>query len=1050
MQRDPNKTTEYESSQKPAIELLKKLGYTYLSPTKAEELRENRLSRIILKPILEKQLQKINKIEYKGKNYSFSAKNIKQAMLDIDEPLIDGLIKTNEKIYDHLVLGKSYEELMDDGARKSFSLKYIDWENIANNEFTITEEFIVEKIDDKHRKPDIVLFVNGIPLSVIECKKATIDIKEGISQTIRNQFEQEIPNLFKFSQIVISMNKNGGKYATAGTPEKFWSYWKTDKEATEKFYLESELKKLVKKRLVTEQDKLLFSLVRPERLLELTKQFVVYDKNVKKIARYQQYFSIKHTLNRVKTFDNTGKRNGGLIWHTQGSGKSLTMVMLAKALISDKEISNPKVVIVTDRINLDKQIKNTFIHTGMSPVRANTGLHLGKTLTENKANVITTVIHKFEAVLNNNQKNEDHNIFVMVDESHRTQYGEMHTKMKKVFPNACYLGFTGTPIMKKDKNSMEKFGGEIHRYTIDQAVKDKAVLPLLYEGKMVEQEVNKKAIDRKLEMITKSLNENQQEEVKKKWSRFEKVASSFQRLELIAFDINEHFLKNWKSTTFKAILACSKKTEAIRYKEAFDEIGDLKTAVIISPPDAREGYEEVDKTSKDIIRKFWDDMMKKYSNGEEYEESIKDDFVNGDETDILIVVDKLLTGFDAPRASILYIDKPLKDHGLLQAIARVNRLYEGKEFGFILDYRGLLGNLDKALNDYSEAGMDNFEKDDLAGALNDVKEIISELKTAYSQLIDTFRIIKNKGDLEEYEIYLADEEIRNNFYDIVNKFSKNLAIAVSSEKIYDELGDLEIKKYKRELKFFQELRRNVKIRYSDSVDHKEYEAKLQKLLDNYVNADEIIRITNPVDIFDKEKFEEEIIRLTGKRAKADAIRTRIAKTISEKMDENPTFYKKFSDRIEKVLQEYRDKRISEAEYFTKMQEIMTDLYKGEEVAECPEIIKSNNNAKALFGTILETLDNSLKSVHTPEVNYNSQFTKKENLVAELSLRVDSIIENRKKVDWKDNPEVHKQIEQDIDDALYDFSKEMGIEISFDDIDKIINNVKTIALRRYKG
>ncbi len=1048
--RNPNIHTENESSQKPAIELLHNLGYKYISPEQAEYLREGKLDRIILKPILEEQLKKINSFDYKGKNYKFSEKNIKQAMLDIDEPLIDGLIKTNEKIYDHLILGKSYEENLDDGAKKSFSLKYIDWENIENNEFHITEEFIVTKLDDTTRRPDIVLFINGIPFAVIECKKAAIDIKEGISQNIRNQFEYEIPNLFKFTQILMSMNKNSAKYATTGTPEKFWAVWKTDKEPAEIELMEYELNKHIKNRMITEQDKSIFSLLRPERLLDLTKNFIVYDKNVKKIARYQQFFSIKHTMKRVNTFDKTNRRNGGLIWHTQGSGKSLTMVMLAKALMTDKEIHNPKVVVVTDRVNLDKQIKNTFVHTGMAPVRANTGQHLAKALSENRANIITTVINKFEAVLNLNQVNKDNNIFVLVDESHRTQYGEMHTKMKKVFPDACYIGFTGTPIMKKDKNSMDKFGGEIHRYTIDQAVKDEAVLPLLYEGKMVEQEVNKSAIDKKLEMITKNLNENQKEEVKKKWSRFEKIASSVQRLELIAFDINEHFLNNWKNTPFKGMLACNNKSEAIKYKKAFDEMGDLKTDVIISPPDSREGYDEVDKASKDVIKEFWNEMMSIYGNAEEYEESIKDDFINGDETDILIVVDKLLTGFDAPKATILYIDKPLRDHGLLQAIARVNRLYEGKEFGYIIDYRGLLGNLDKALTAYSESGLDNFNENDVAGALNDVREIIAELKTSYSLLMDIFRPVKNKNDVEEYEVLLEDEVLRNEFYDVLSRFSRNLGIAVSSEKIYDELGEKEIRNYKKELKFFQEIRKNVKLRYSDSVDHKEYEAKLQNLIDNYVNAEEIIRITNPVDIFDKEKFEEELIRVKGNRAKADTIRTRVAKKISEKWEENPSYYKKFSERIEEVLNEYKKNRISEAEYLSKMQDIMKEFYKGEAVSDCPEIIKANNNAKAMYGVLIDVLNSNIDGVCEPEVPFNTRFTEKELKIAKLSLKVDEIIEERKKVDWKENPEVHKQIEQDLDDLLFDFSKETGIEISFENIDKIINDVKTIALRRYKG
>ena len=1036
MNHNPYFTTENETSQKPAIELLVELGYKYIKPEDAEKMRE-RLDRVVLKDILKSQLNKLNSFEYKGEWHKFSDKNINQAMLDLDEPLIDGLIKTNEKIYDHLIVGKSFEETLNDTSKKSFSLKYIDWDNVWNNEFHVTEEYSIERLDGTTRRPDIVLFVNGIPFAVIECKKTAISIKEGISQTIRNQGKDEVPNLFKFSQILLSANKNEVKYATTGTAEKFWAVWKEeDNELLEKI-----LKKIVKGRLVTEQDKALYSLLRPERLLELTQYYTVYDKNVKKIARYQQYFSIIHTLERIKTFDDDNRRKGGLIWHTQGSGKSLTMVMLSKAIMTEKTILNPKVVVVTDRLNLDKQIKNTFVHTGMSPVRASTGLHLARVLKENKANIITTVINKFDALLNQNSEvYNDNNIFVLVDESHRTQYGELHIKMKKVFQNACYIGFTGTPLMRREKNSLDKFGGLIHKYSIDEAVKDKAVLPLLYEGKMIEQTVNKKAIDAKLDVITKHLNDRQKDEVKKKWSQFEKVASSVSRLEMIAFDIFEHFSYNWKNTPFKAMLACNSKSEAIKYKIAFDELEDIKTEVIISAPDDREGYDELDKASKDIVKKFWIEMMDVYGNAEDYEDGIKDDFINGDEIDILIVVDKLLTGFDAPKATILYIDKPLKDHGLLQAIARVNRLYEGKEFGYVIDYRGLLGNLDKALNEYSEAGLDAFDQQDIGCALTDVKKIVNELKTNYSQLIDLFKTIKKNNELEEYEVLLADDKTRDCFYEILAKFGSNLALAVSSEKIYIEAGDAQIQKYKKELKFFQELRRNVKIRYSDSIDHKEYEAKLQKLLDNFVYAGETIRITNPVDIFDEDKFSEEITRIKGKRATADAIRTRIAKTISEKFDENPAFYKIFSDMIEKVIQDYSAQRISEAEYLNKMKDILDTFKKGDTGENCPQILKNNENARALYGITLEIMK---------DLNNKSNLDSKEKVIAELSIKFDEVIQKRIKVDWQQNHEVHKQIALDIDDLLYKFEDDTGIKLTSDQMDKIIENIKTIALRRYR-
>src|SRR5699024_9552335 len=455
-----------------------------------------------------------------------------------------------------------------------------------------------------------------------------------------------------------------------------------------------------------------------------------------------------------------------------GSGKSLTMVMFAKYILAEMFEYNPKVVVVTDRVELDKQIHDTFTHTRLKARRAASGNHLIDLMNDNSADIVTTLVHKFDIAQAKQEPIESRDIFVLVDESHRTQYGELHIKMKKVFPNACYLGFTGTPLMKKEKNTMIKFGKLIHTYTIADGVRDKAIVPLLYEGKMVDQTVNQKAIDNRLEMITRNLNDDQKQDVMKKWSLFERIASSNQRISMIAFDINEHFLKNYKTqdSYFKAMLATNSKIEAIRYLEAFEELGDLNCAVVISPPDQREGHEAVDVESKDKVQRFWKRMMDRYGTPDEYEDAIKDDFINGDEIDLLIVVDKLLTGFDAPRATVLYVDKPMKEHTLLQAIARVNRLYEGKDYGLIIDYRGLLDKLDQAMQMYSGAGLENFDPKDLDGAIYDVISIIGSLRQYHSDLLQIFAPIKNKQDTEEYEVWLEDEERREGFYDVLSKF----------------------------------------------------------------------------------------------------------------------------------------------------------------------------------------------------------------------------------------------------------------------------------------
>lgn len=1021
-------------SQLPAVEVLQGVGYESIDSVQAEAMRGN-LYEVLLRTVLERKLRELNRYEYQGVSYSFSETNIQQAIRDLDESLTDGLVKTNEKIFETLLLGRSYTEFLPDGSKKSFTMQFVDWDHIENNDFHVVEEFSIERQDGKGTiRPDIVLFVNGIPFGVIECKKASISMQQGISQMIRNQGKDYAPQLFKYVQIVMSTNKNETQYATCNTPKKFWSVWKEEHED----WLKGWLDKTVHNRLPTMQDKNIISLFHPERLLELTQFFTLFDKDVKKVTRYQQYFAIKEILKTIEIRDENGNRQSGVIWHTQGSGKSLTMVMLAKYVLSELKEFNPQVIVVTDRVELDKQIHNTFNHTRLKASRATKGSHLVELMNDGNVDIVTTLVHKFDTAQTLQEPIESKDIFVLVDESHRSQYGQLHIKMKKVFPNACYLGFTGTPLMKKEKSTMIKFGKLIHTYTIADGVKDKAIVPLLYEGKMVNQTVNQKAIDNRLDMITRHLNDEQKQEVMKKWSHFERIASSNQRISMIAFDINEHFLHNYKTqgSQFKGMLATNSKIEAIRYLESFEELGDLNCAVVISPPDQREGHESVDEESRDKIQLYWKKMMNRYGTPEAYEDAIKEEFIHGDDLDLLIVVDKLLTGFDAPRATVLYIDKSMKEHTLLQAIARVNRLYEGKDYGLIIDYRGLLEKLDEALEMYSGAGLENFDPNDLKGAIYDVISIIGQLRQTHSDLVQMFTYIRNKHDMEEYEVSLEDEERRQAFYDVLSKFGRNVGIALESEKIHDALPPEELQTYKKDLKFYQELRRNLKRRYSDTIDHKEYEAKMQKLMDNYISAEEVIRITNPVDILNEKKFEEEIERLGTKRAKADAIRTRLTKSVNTKWDENPAYYKRFSERIQEAIQAYKEQRISEAEYLNAMKDIMKEYRRGEPVDDFPTVLKENANAQAFYGVTKDILG----EVQENMVNYDT--------MGKLALKMDEIIREYTKRDWHDNLEVHNRIAQELDDLLYDFSKEHQVEINLDLADKIIEQIKTVALRRY--
>ena len=1022
---------EVSASQKPAIELLRSMGYTYISPKDCERQRGSRYH-VLLKDILRGQLRKLNRYSYAGAENEFSAANIERAMEELDEPLTDGLVRTSEKIYDALLLGKSYPETVGGGKSLSFNLKYIDWEHPENNLFHVTEEFAVDSLDKQHNaRPDIVLFINGIPFAVIECKAPHIPVEQAVEQMIRNQQADYIPQLFKYAQIVMATNKNTVKYATAGTPKKFWSVWKEQDAA----FLDSGLAQFVADRVPTEQDRNIISLFRQERLMELTRYFVLFDANVKKICRYQQYFAIREIMKTVAQQDSRGNRQSGVIWHTQGSGKSLTMVMLAKYILMVLADCNPRVVIVTDRKELDGQIAATFSHTRLNPARATSGRHLVELVTSGKADVVTTIINKFNTAERLAARNTSRDVFVLIDESHRSNYGSMAAKMRTVFPNACYIGFTGTPLMKREKNTLTKFGKLIHKYTIQDGVEDGAIVPLIYEGRFVEQKVDEENIDMWFRQTTKRLTDPQKEDLRRKWSSIRRLTSTDARIKRIALDINNHFILGFKDTGFKAMLATNYKRDAIRYLKCFEQFGDLSCAVVISPPDMRESVDDVDEGTDHEVVEYWEKMMKQYGDADTYEEAMKNKFCDG-EIDILIVCSKLLTGFDAPICQVLYIDKELKEHGLLQAIARTNRLHDGKEYGLIVDYRGLIQKLDAAMDMYSGAGLENFESGDLRGVVIDVLEALGQLRTAYTNLIDIFTDIKNLDDTEAVEVALADEKRREQFYNLLCAFGRALNLALNSEQVYAALPGEERKKYQDCFVFFSKVRRSVKIRYCDAIDNSEYEPLMQNLLDTHLSVAGLKQITSPVDILNKDDFEQELEELGSLHAKADAITSRLSKSISAKYEENPAYYDSFSKRIKDALDQYKEKVISEAEYLAKMRSILEDYRSGKSSVSYPERIKHNVHAQAFYGVITALFDDAQVEGMTPD------------FAAEIAEEITAIIAKHSCVDWTNNQTIHNRISQDIDDLFYAYEKSRGLVLSFDLIDKVIENVKTVALRRF--
>lgn len=1028
---DKDAYLEINASQRPALALFEAMGYTYISPADCDKQRGSRYH-VLLRDILRGQLRRLNRYVYAGAENEFSAANIERAMEDLDEPLTDGLVRTSEKIYDALLLGKSYPETVGDGKMLSFNLKYIDWETPQNNMFHVTEEFAVDSRDRQHNaRPDIVLFINGIPFAVIECKAPHIPVEEAVGQMIRNQQAAYIPHLFKFAQLVVATNKNAVKYATVGTPKKFWSVWK-EQDAD---WLQARLKALVPDRMPTEQDRNIVSLFSRERVFELIRYFILFDANVKKVCRYQQFFAVREIMKTIAESDEHGNRQSGVIWHTQGSGKSLTMVMLAKTILMELKDCHPRVVIVTDRKELDAQIAATFAHTRLTPARATSGRHLVELVNSARADVITSIINKFNTVERQEVKNPSRDIFVLVDESHRSNYGLMATRMRSVFPNACYIGFTGTPLMKSEKNTMARFGRLIHKYTIRDGVEDGAIVPLIYEGRFVEQKVDEENIDLWFKQTTRRLTEAQREDLRRKWSSIRRLTSTDARIKRIALDISEHFIEGYKDTGFKAMLATNYKRDAIRYLECFEQFGDLNCAVVISPPDMREGVDDADEGADDLVISFWNKMMQQYGDADRYEEAIKNRFCDG-EIDILIVCSKLLTGFDAPLCQVLYIDKELKEHGLLQAIARTNRLHEGKDYGLIVDYRGLIEKLDTAMDMYSGAGLENFDGGDLKGVVVDVMSAIGNLRSAYTQLVELFAPVGSISDAEAVEVFLADDKMRQDFYTLLCAFGRALHLVLNAEQAYNALNKEERQKYQDTFIFFSKVRRSVKLQYCDAIDNAEYEPLMQNLLDTHLSVAGLKKITSPIDILNKDDFEKELEELGSLRSKADAIASRMTRSISEKRDENPAYYDSFSKRIRDALALYREKVISEAEYLAKMRTIMGDYHAGRSTVSYPERIKNNVHAQAFFGVLTALFDEVEDERITPD------------FVAEVSEEITKIVASHSQVDWTNNKTIHDRISQDIDDLFYKYEKEHGLKLSFDLIDKIIDNVKTVALRRF--
>ena len=929
------------------------------------------------------------------------------------------LYDTNKAVYELLRYGVKVKAEIGENTQ---TVWLIDWKHPLNNHFAIAEEVTVKGADAKAaiksfgKRPDVVIYVNGIALGVLELKRSTVSVSEGIRQNLDNQKKLFIQPFFTTMQLVMAGNDTEGlRYGTIETPEKYYLTWKQD----------STIENLL--------DRHLTQLCNKTQLLEFIHDFVVFDAGMKKLCRHNQYFGVKAAQDHIK------RREGGIIWHTQGSGKSLTMVWLAKWL--RENVKDARVVIITDRTELDKQIETVFKGVDEDIYRTQSGADLIATLNDTQPWLIASLIHKFAGKDNEAQPGDIEefiaemkrnlppdfkargDIYVFVDECHRTQSGELHKAMKAILPNALFIGFTGTPLLKADKQkSIEIFGRYIHTYKFDEAVRDKVVLDLRYEARDIDQSITSTAkIDQWFDSKTRGLNDVALAQLKKKWGSMQKVLSSKSRLEKIVADIlmDMAIRDRLQSGRGNAMLVTSSVYEACKCYELFEH-SELagKCAIVTSyaPSPADIKGEETGEGLTERLRKYeiYNRMLGDQT-AEAFEEAVKKKFIKEPgQMRLLIVVDKLLTGFDAPSATYLYIDKQMRDHGLFQAICRVNRLDgDDKEYGYIIDYKDLFKSLGTAIHDYTSGALDAYDKDDVAGLLKDrlemAKQRLEEAREAIKALCEP---VETPKDTAAYLCYFcaADTADKNRLKLNEAKRITLYKLTVSLIRAYADLANemseagystTQTDTIKQEVDHFEKVRSEVKMASGDYIDLKMYEPAMRHLIDTYIRAEESEKISafddlNLVQLL-VERGVDAVQELPkgireSKEAVAETIENNLRRVIIDEQPINPKYYEKMSELLDTLIKQRRDEAVEYEQYLAKLAALAKQVQNPSGGSRYPKAMDTSAK-RALY-------DNLDKNV-------------------ELALQVDYAVMSNKKDGWRGHKVKEKEVRYAVKRVLND-------------------------------
>ena len=983
------------ASQKRVLKLFKSMGYAYLGDWE-EEIRSQPVEENILK----------NHLLSRGYSEVIVQKVIDK-FVSATINLSSGLYEANKQVYQLLRYGVTIREEL--GKAKE-TVWLIDWRDIESNQFAVAEEVTFQ---GRHTKrPDIVIYVNGIALGVIELKRSKVGVEQGIRQNLDNQKDMFIPKFFTAMQLVMAGNDSQGlRYGTIETPEKFYLTWKEKSDKEFDYVLDKHISLLCEKK----------------RLLEIIHDFVVYDKGVKKLCRPNQYFGIKAAQSKIIN------KQGGILWHTQGSGKSLTMVWLTKWI--RENITDSRVLIITDREELDDQIEKLFIGIEEKIYRTKSGNDLIDKLNHKTEMLICSLVHKFGRVSENGDYNSfidelnssltsdfkaKGNIHVFVDECHRTQSGILHDAMKKILPDALFIGYTGTPLLKKDKQkSIEVFGPYIgDPYKFDEAVEDGVVLDLLYEARDVEQFVtDQRSVDEWFDAETSGLTDVAKIELKNRWGTLQKVLGSRSRLEKIVFDIIKDFKvkPRLSSGEGNAILVSGTVYHACKYYELFQRSGFNECAIITSYEpyhgDVR-GEETGEDNPTDKLLKY--EVYNKMLNGkssEEFEKEVKKKFKNEpSRMKLLIVVDKLLTGFDAPSATYLYIDKSMQDHGLFQAICRVNRIDgESKEYGYIIDYKDLFRSLKKSISDYTSEVFDGFEDDDVKGLL---KNRLNEIKEKFESSLEAVKAICEsvhpKDEPQFIKYFCGNTENPNDIKDTEEKriaLYKSVSTLIRAySNIANELNKLgyslsETESIKEEVRYYSDLSQTIKQASGDYVDFKRFEPGMRQLMDMYIDSNSSKKISDfennsLTDLINTIGDNKSSMSNSSKLSVAETIENNIRKAITEKLDTNPKYYEKMSEVLAQLIDDRKNDIIDYIKYLEEVKRLAEDITSPSQAMYPKEI---NSTAKQ---SLYDNLENDV----------------------DLVLNIDKAIKDNKLDNWRDGGIKEKKLKIAVNKIIKDLEK----------------------------